>query len=57
MVEEVEKERSRGGQARSAGVGEIDGDGEEPRVTGEEGIGDPSFMIVGVALAGMLMAS
>jgi len=57
MVEEVEKQRSRGGQARSAGVGETDGDGEEPRVKGGEGVGESSFMIVGVALAAMPIGS
>lgn len=49
MVEEVEKQRSSGGQARSAGVGEIEGDGEEPRVKGGDGMGESSLIIVGVA--------
>lgn len=57
MVEEVEKQRPRGGQAKSAGVGDTDGDGEEPRVKGGEGIGESSLMIVMVALATMPMGS
>ena len=33
----VEKDLSRGGQASSAGVGDIDGEGEESRVDESEG--------------------
>jgi hypothetical protein len=36
-VELVEKQRSRDGHAKSAGVGEMEGEGEEPRVRGGEG--------------------
>jgi len=57
IVEEVEKQRFNGGQARSAGVGEIDGDGEEPRVRGGEGMSASSLIIVGVALRTMLIGS
>ena len=51
MVELVEKHRPNGGQAKRAGVGEIEGDGEEPRVNGGDGIGESSLMMVGVALS------
>ena len=56
-MEDVEKQRSSGGQASSAGVGEIDGDGEEPRVKGGEGMSESSLIIVGVALAAILIRS
>lgn len=49
-VEAVEKHRSNDGQARSAGVGEADGDGEEPRVRGGEGMGDSSLKFNGIVL-------
>ena len=35
-MEFVEKERSSGGHANRAGVGDIEGEGDEPRVTGGE---------------------
>ena len=41
----MEKHLSKGGQARRAGVGETEGDGEEPRVKGGEGIGESSPIV------------
>ena len=37
--EAVENERSSGGQAERAGVGETEGEGDESRVKGGEGAG------------------
>ena len=54
IVELAEKHRPSGGQARRAGVGEVEGDGEEPRVNGGDGIGESSLMMVGVALSAMV---
>jgi hypothetical protein len=53
-VDIVEKHRSNGGHARRAGVGDTEGEGEEPRVSGGEGMAQSSLIIVGVACSDMV---
>ena len=54
MDEVVEKHRSNGGHADKAGVGEIEGEGEESLVKGGEGEGDVVCRIVGVEFCAIL---
>ena len=44
IVEDVEKHRSNCGQARRAGVGETEGDGDDPREKGGEDMGNSSHV-------------
>lgn len=44
----VENERWSGGQAEMAGVGDAEGDGDDPRVRGEEGVGSLWVMDIGL---------
>ena len=57
IVEEVEKQRSSDGQARRAGVGETDGEGEEPRMKVGDGIEESSSQCVEVVSSKAMMKS